>query len=154
MFFAQILIPVCFSLTPTRAEIVECAIELSKLHGIKPEYTLAVIDIESAFDVDAHNLDDPAGGSIGLMQLLYPTAQDMGYRGSREHLFLPFENINFGITYFKRKLRQYKGDALSAAAAYNAGRVKRVKGQFFNSFYVQRFKRKRLKWSKWLKRKN
>jgi len=68
--------------------------------------------------------------SYGLMQILYVTAKEMGYAGEPEGLFLPRENLHWGVKRIRQNLDWADGwplvpakDRLMAAiAAYNGGR--------------------------------
>src|ERR687897_977364 len=50
----------------------------AKLTGLPPQIAVAVIEIESGFNPDAKGV----AGEIGLMQVMPPTAQMLGFRGS------------------------------------------------------------------------
>lgn len=97
-------------------------IEASVKHGVDPALVKAVIMAESGYNHKAISKK----GAIGLMQLMPATAIDMGV----EDLFDPEHNINAGVRYLKKLLRQFEGDISLALAAYNAGssKVKRFQG--------------------------
>lgn len=59
--------------------------------------------------------------SYGLMQIMYPTALELGFRGDPEELFEIGLNINLGTKLLKRLLDRYKGDVEKALMAYNGG---------------------------------
>lgn len=59
--------------------------------------------------------------SYGLLQILYVTALDRGYRGEPEGLFVPEVGLSFGCAELKAFLTWAKGDIASALAAYNGG---------------------------------
>jgi soluble lytic murein transglycosylase len=65
-------------------------------------------------------------GAVGLMQLMPKTAKsvarDMGLQGFRlDRLEEPQTNISLGIHYLRDLTRDFKGSAILATAAYNAG---------------------------------
>jgi soluble lytic murein transglycosylase len=65
-------------------------------------------------------------GAVGLMQLMPKTAKsvarDMGLKGFRlDRLEEPQTNISLGIHYLRDLTRDFKGSAILATAAYNAG---------------------------------
>jgi hypothetical protein len=89
--------------------------------GVAPETILAVIRIESGFDVNATS----EAGAVGLMQVLPSTAEevarelridDPGEEGLRD----PAANIVIGTYYLTKLLGQFN-DLSTALAAYNEG---------------------------------
>lgn len=83
------------------------------------EIILAIIQKESSGNEKATGDN---GCSIGLMQLNWcaGTPQGMGYKGTKENLYDPQENIFWGSLYFFKQLNRY-GDIEKAVSAYNAG---------------------------------
>src|SRR5215469_7350086 len=74
------------------------ALDLARrLHGQwDVALVMAIIEHESSFDANAF-APDRNGGSYGLMQLDYPTAQDRGFAGSPSALYEPALNIQYGV---------------------------------------------------------
>jgi soluble lytic murein transglycosylase-like protein len=105
----------------TYQEMVDAVSESSWRYDVPPETILAVIRIESGFDVNATS----DAGAVGLMQLLPSTAEEV----ARE-LRLPFEgeeqlrdpalNIRLGTHYLTKLLTRFD-DLSQALAAYNEG---------------------------------
>lgn len=62
-----------------------------------------------------------ADSSIGLMQLLYSTAQSLGYKGEPSGLFDPLTNIQLGTELLADNLRRTGGDVQAALSMYNGG---------------------------------
>jgi len=58
--------------------------------------------------------------SYGLMQVMYPTAVQHGFKGEPEELFKIDTNLAVGCSVLSRLLRKYT-DPLEALAAYNGG---------------------------------
>ena len=89
--------------------------------GVAPETILAVIRIESGFDVNAES----DAGAIGLMQVLPSTAEEVARELRMEWpgdalLRDPAANIRIGTYYLTKMLAQFNDLAL-ALAAYNEG---------------------------------
>lgn len=61
--------------------------------------------------------------SYGLMQIMYVTAWEIGFRGEPEELFIPTVGLAWGCVQLKKLLDWAKGDYNSAFAAYNGGRA-------------------------------
>ena len=63
--------------------------------------------------------------SYGLMQIMYPTAYDLGFRGNPEDLKDPATNLDFGVAYIASpsQVKEHGWDPPKIACAYNAGSV-------------------------------
>lgn len=109
-------------------------------YAVAPELVKAVVTAESNGNPRAYR-DEPKIGdaSRGLMQVLFSTAQQMGYGGTPEGLFEPETSIEYGTRYLRYQLMRYAGDTASAVGAYNAGSVyRKPDGTFVNQPYVDR----------------
>ncbi|MGE5174719.1 MAG: tetratricopeptide repeat protein [Betaproteobacteria bacterium] len=98
--------------------ILSCA----RKYGQDPYFIAAIVREESRFSSEAIS---PAGAR-GLMQVMPATAEWVaksiklpGF--DREKLFDSDTGITIGTWYIGHLMKQFKGDALLAAAAYNAG---------------------------------
>jgi soluble lytic murein transglycosylase-like protein len=80
---------------------------------LDPALVLAVVVRESAGDPDAVS----RRGAQGLMQLMPPTARELGVSDPAD----PLQNLQGGARYLAGLLRRYDGDLDLALAAYNAG---------------------------------
>lgn len=86
--------------------------EAAQRHGVPESLALSVARAESSFNQDAVS----GAGAIGVMQLMPPTAQDLGVN--------PYDleqNIDGGVRYLGWLLGQFGGDQQKALAAYNYG---------------------------------
>ena len=81
-------------------------------HNVDPLLVHSIIQVESNYNPYAVS----PKGAQGLMQLMPPTARDLGVSNS----FDPRQNIEAGVRYLKYLQDLYKDDRL-ALAAYNAG---------------------------------
>ncbi len=100
----------------------------AKHEKINPAWAFAVIRQESAFTTDARS----SAGALGLMQLMPRTARQVARslrikRPNRRDLLKSNINIKLGIRYLRKLQDRFKGNAVLATAAYNAGGW-RVKG--------------------------
>jgi soluble lytic murein transglycosylase-like protein len=91
-------------------------------HQVEPAMVQAIIMAESSFNPKAIS----RRGAVGLMQLMPDTAEALGV----EDISDPEHNINAGVLYFKKLLKEFEGDVKLALAAYNAGsrKVKEYQG--------------------------
>jgi soluble lytic murein transglycosylase-like protein len=85
----------------------------ARKHGVDDTLIKAVIRAESDFDKNAISHK----GAQGLMQLMPETAKDLAVKDSLD----PHENINAGVRYLKRQLKNFQNNVPLALAAYNAG---------------------------------
>jgi soluble lytic murein transglycosylase len=105
----------------TYQEMVEAISDASLRYEVPPETILAVIRIESGFDVNATS----DAGAVGLMQLLPSTgeevARELGFHWTGgEQLRDPAVNIRLGTHYLTKLLTRFD-DLSQALAAYNEG---------------------------------
>jgi soluble lytic murein transglycosylase-like protein len=89
--------------------------------AVPPAIVKAVMAAESAFNPDAKRGEPQLGdASYGLMQLLYKTAQRLGYTGPEAGLLYPMTSVYFGTKLLAENYKTLKNwpDAISA---YNGG---------------------------------
>lgn len=119
---------------PFREEIQKAA----AAHGVDPDLIEAIVWQESSGEPSAYRYE-PAyweryckqrfageeprriAASYGLMQLMYPTALQLGYTGTPEGLFEIPVNLDLGTKLVARLLHRYHGQRILALAAYNGG---------------------------------
>ena len=83
---------------------------------VEPNLVMAIIKQESNFKSQAFN-----GGSVGLMQIMPPTAKMINCRAkTKKDLLDPEKNIECGCQYLSILKRKHKTNA-AVVAAYNAG---------------------------------
>jgi soluble lytic murein transglycosylase-like protein len=82
--------------------------------------------------------NDLAFSSIGICQMLYGTAIDLGYRGSPEGLYDLETSLKYGAMYIKEMQDRYRFRRL-VISAYNAGLIYlREDGKVENYKYVDK----------------
>ncbi len=106
----------------TKRWIIDLVDAIAAKHQIDPKLVLAIIAVESNFDVKARSPKD----AMGLMQLIPDTAD----RFNIANAYDAAQNIKGGIRYLRWLLSYYRGNVALAAAAYNSGErtVDRYKG--------------------------
>lgn len=81
-----------------------------------------VIQTESSFNPNAYRAEPQINdASYGLMQLLYKTAQGLGYVGDPNGLFDPDTNIMLGTKLLGQLRVKYGDDVNAIYSAYNSG---------------------------------
>ncbi len=105
-----------------RAQVSRAVAEEARRAGYDPLLILAIIDVESDFDVDAVS----SRGARGLMQIqpvtLHWFAQKQGLRLSKEEMAAdPAVCVRLGIRYLRSLQDRFGGDLSMALMAYNAG---------------------------------
>jgi soluble lytic murein transglycosylase-like protein len=91
---------------------VEYLKDAATAQGLPPELVQSVAQIESGLRQQALS----SKGALGLMQLMPATAADLGVKADRAE-----DNAQGGARYLRNLLLHYRGDAVLALAAYNAG---------------------------------
>ncbi len=107
-------------------------------NGVPVELVVACIATESRGVINA-TLKEPDGRqSVGLMQTLIGTAQEvMGRAVSYEELLTPEVSIEAGTRYLKRQYEKTKFQPPLAAAAYNAGGLYQARDQDNNRWNLR-----------------
>lgn len=102
---------------------------LNDFPDIDPILVMAIIRTESSFDAKAYRYEAHIkDASYGLMQLLYGTAQWMGYKGSPEGLYDPETNIIYGMK-FLQWLQERCESVECVIMSYNEGLGNYKKGK-------------------------
>jgi len=86
-------------------------------HGVPRDLAHGVVMVESRYRANATG----KGGYIGLMQIGYRTAKGMGYSGSRQGLYNPSTNLDYGMRYLGEAYRQAGGDYCRTVSKYQGG---------------------------------
>jgi soluble lytic murein transglycosylase-like protein len=95
------------------AEVDELVTQAGKASSVSPDLLRSVMKEESGFYPCAVS----GKGAMGLMQLMGPTANELGVRNA----FDPRENVTAGAKFLRQLLDLYSGDLTLALSAYNAG---------------------------------
>lgn len=97
-------------------------------YAVPFELIKAIIGQESRFTASATRREAKlADQSVGLMQILYATAQGEGYTGplgdpaKLTGLYEPLTNITYGTAYLASQLARANGNIPRAVSAYNGG---------------------------------
>jgi len=93
----------------------------SSEYNVDENLVYAIMKAESNFDEKAKS----SKGAIGLMQLMYDTAEQvgksLGIQIDEKLLYDPDVNINIGTKYISTLINKYNGCISLALCAYNAG---------------------------------
>jgi soluble lytic murein transglycosylase-like protein len=90
--------------------------------GIDPAWIAAVIQTESSFRADIQTWEPKVNEySWGLGQILFSTAQGLGYTGPAEGLLDPDTNIQYVAELLGQLASQYGQDLQRVYSAYNSG---------------------------------
>jgi soluble lytic murein transglycosylase-like protein len=89
----------------------------AQIQGIPVDFALAIAEQESGFTCNVISTAD----AMGVLQILYPTAVEMGFRGKPEELLRCHNSAKYGMKYLKLVLEEASGDVCLAANKYFAG---------------------------------
>jgi len=98
---------------PGRRHIEALVKRLAPDYDLDPALVIAVIEAESAFQIQARSPKN----AQGLMQLIPATAKRFGVRKIMD----PVQNLHGGMAYLRWLLAFFQGDVRLALAGYNAG---------------------------------
>ncbi len=79
---------------PHSAALDDAIIAAAKRHGVPERLVRRIIMRESKYNPKARNRS-----FWGLMQISYPTAKSMGFKGTREELLNPVVNLRYAVPY-------------------------------------------------------
>ncbi|MBD3304945.1 transglycosylase SLT domain-containing protein [candidate division KSB3 bacterium] len=138
----------------------EPILSASKKHGVPVPVIIATISTESSGNAKAYRYeplfyrryiknkpqwkenpyyDAPRriSASYGLMQIMYPTAYNVGFRGEPEGLYDPLINIQAGAAYIASayQVKHHGWDPPKIACAYNAGSVRPTETNDWGMFH-------------------
>ena len=76
--------------------------------------------------------------SYGLLQVMFQSAIEDGYKGIAEDLLLIETGLEWGVKHLLKKIKKYGQVTLDdAISAYNAGNVRKdAHGKYLNQYYV------------------
>lgn len=108
-------------------------------YNLPPALVMAVISQESAFNPLAKRYEAKYDCySYGLMQILYVTAKDLGYKGQPDELLDINNNLNYGCKYLAKQYKRYNQNITDTISSYNAGSVNKTNGKYSNQDYVNK----------------
>ena len=91
--------------------------KFARANGIAVDLAHAVVRHESGYRANVTG----RAGEIGLMQIKLQTARGIGYRGSRQALYDPATNIEWGMKYLAEAQRLAGGSECGTLSRYNGG---------------------------------
>lgn len=94
---------------------------LTVAFNLQPHLLESVCYVETGHNVNAYLPDDKGTPSIGICQVKYGTAQDMGYEGSEKDLMRPEVNAYYAAKYLAYQVKRYHKNLARAVTAYNKG---------------------------------
>jgi soluble lytic murein transglycosylase-like protein len=110
------------------------------MFDLPPGLLSAVCYVETKHTASAIHHNDGGSDSLGVCQIKFQTAKELGFKGTPETLRHDSKaNIHYAGKYLKKQLHRYDGDAIKAIAAYNAGTYRvNTKGRIKNLHYVNK----------------
>lgn len=111
------------------AHYTRLVLDASEKYGIDDTWVMAVFWQESYYDANC-----TYGKALGAMQIMESTGRAYGL--SREQLFVPEINIDFGVRYLSGLKSYYGGDLHKGTLAYNQGTL-RVNRGTSRTWYIE-----------------
>src|SRR5215467_7823575 len=109
-------------------------------NGLDANEIASVIQTESSGNPNSFRAEPKyPPGSYGLMQILYTTAQGLGYSGSPDGLFDVETNIGLGSQLWAQLKSRFGDDPAALYSAYNSGSPTAYQSSSQVSSNVQRF---------------
>jgi len=105
--------------------------------GIEERLLRAIIKVESDFNPNAKNLNDP---SFGLCQINPALAKGLGFFPDEYLLYDPSYNLEVACTFLSHLIRKYNNDLDAVIQAYNLGETKYDKG-YKSTDYLEKVKK-------------
>lgn len=112
--------------------------------GVPVSLLMAICSHESGGLKNVYVANDAGTPSHGICQVKSDTAKMFGYKGTKDELMLPKNNIKVAAKYLKYQLDRYDNDWCKAAAAYNAGTYftsKKNPGKPTNYGYIKKVRK-------------
>jgi len=90
--------------------------EAANRYRVEEKLIFAIIQQESGWQTSVVS----SAGAIGIMQIMPKTGK--GFCGlTKKQLYNPYQNLDCGVRYFSRQLKDFGGNVKLALCAYNAG---------------------------------
>jgi soluble lytic murein transglycosylase-like protein len=137
-----------------KEQIIDQIVQTARANGVKPHEALAIAQIESGFHPRVSRWEPKLHTySLGLFQLLIPTAKAMGFVGKNRELLKPDVNIPMGIQYISMCYQVNKVSTLDLACCYQAGLYASEKVCHQNQMvrkYAAMLRGLKIRWRQWL----
>ena len=91
--------------------------EEADANGVPVALATALVDVESGFDPKKTSDE----GRIGLMQIKYETARNLGFRGKSEELKKPETNVKYGMKYLAAAYKRADKDTCKTVMKFMSG---------------------------------
>jgi len=96
--------------------------------------------VETKHDVSAIHYQDGSSNSIGICQIKWNTAKDLGFKGTEQQLLNPKTNIFYAAKYLQYQFLRYNGDIEKTIVAYNQGSVKLLTQTAYSRRVIQHWR--------------
>lgn len=105
-------------------EYAPLVVAAASRYGLAPALLAGLVDHETGGTWNPRAIRQEVrinDASRGLGQILYRTAQGMGYRGTPDGLFDPATNLDLAARYLDAQIRRAGGNIQGGLSAYNGG---------------------------------
>ena len=121
---------------PLKAELQVRIIDICHEYEIDPAVVLAMMDVESDYDIYAMG---DSGNAFGLLQVQPRWHYERIARLGCADLFSPENNVTVAVDYLAELLEKYDGDMEMALTAYNRGSYGAQRDLFSKGIYSSKY---------------
>lgn len=107
---------------------------------LPPNLLNAVCWVESKHVATAIHKDDGNSDSLGICQIKYKTAKEMGFKGRAKDLFNARVNIQFAAKFLAFQIKRYHGNINKALVAYNRGNAKGLRRSTYSDKVINQWR--------------
>lgn len=108
--------------------------------NLPPGLLSTVCYVESNHNTAAFHESDGVGNSVGICQIKHSTAKWLGFKGTEQELFEPYNNIYYSGKFLSYQINRYNNVA-KGIIAYNVGNAKNLTRTKYSDKVLNKWRR-------------